>query len=36
MIAARELARYILDLVCVQGVRCENGGAVRSRDYNFL
>jgi hypothetical protein len=32
-IAARELARYKLDLVGVQGVRCEKGDTVRAGDY---
>ncbi len=34
--AARELARYKLDLVGVQEVRLANGGAVRTGDYNFF
>jgi len=33
---ARELARYKLDLVGVQGVRWDKGGTVRVGDYNFL
>jgi len=36
MIAARELARYKLNVVGVQGVRWEKGGTVGSRDYNFF
>jgi hypothetical protein len=34
--AARELARYKLDLVGVQEVRWDKGGTVRARDYIFL
>ena len=34
--AARELARYKLDLVGVQEVRWGNGGMVRAGDYNFF
>jgi hypothetical protein len=34
--AARELARYKLDLVAVQEVRWDEGGTVRAGDYNFL
>jgi exonuclease III len=33
--AARELARYKLDLVGVQEVRWDKEGTVRARDYNF-
>ena len=33
--AARELARYKLDLVAVQQVMWDNGGMVRAGDYNF-
>ena len=33
--AARELARYKLDLVGVQEVKWDNGGTVRAGDYNF-
>jgi hypothetical protein len=33
---ARELARYKLDLVCVQVIRCDKGGTVRAGDYIFL
>ena len=33
---ARELARYKLDLVCVQEVRWDNWGTVRAGDYNFF
>ena len=33
--AARELARYILDLVGVQEVRWDREGTVRAGDYNF-
>ena len=36
MAAAKELARYKLDLVGVQEVRWEKGGTVRAGDYNFL
>jgi len=36
MAAARELARYKLDLVGVQEVRWDRGGTVRARDYNFF
>jgi len=35
-IAARELARYKLDLVGVQEVRWDKWGTVRAGDYNFL
>ena len=34
--AARELARYELDVVSVQEVRWENGRTVRAGDYNFF
>jgi len=34
--AARELARYKLDLVGVQEFRWDKGGTVRPEDYNFL
>ena len=34
--AARELARYKLDLVDVHKVRWDNGGMVRLGDYNFF
>jgi len=34
--AARELARYQLDVVGVQEVRWENGGTVRAGDYDFF
>ena len=34
--AARELARYILDLVGVQEVRPDKGITVREGDYNFF
>ena len=34
--AARELARYKLDLVGVQKVTWDKGGTVRAEDYNFL
>ena len=33
---ARELARYKLSLVGVQGVRWEKGGTVRAGDYTFF
>jgi len=36
MAAARELARYKLDLVCVQEIRWDKGGTVRAGDYNFF
>jgi hypothetical protein len=31
----RELARYKLDLVVVQKVRCDKEGTVRAGDYKF-
>ena len=34
--AARELARYKLDLVDVQKVKCHKGGMVRAGNYNFF
>ncbi len=34
--AARELARYKLDLVGVQQIRWDNEGTVISGDYNFF
>jgi len=34
--AARELARYKLDLLCVQEVRWDRGGMVRGGDYNYF
>ena len=34
--AAREIARYKLDLVGVQEVRWDKGGTVRAGDYNFF
>jgi len=34
--AARELARYKLDVVGVQEVRWDKGGTVRARDYDFF
>jgi hypothetical protein len=34
--AARELARYKLDLVGVQKVWWKKGGMVRAGDYNFF
>ena len=34
--AARELARYKLDLVLVQEVRWDIGGTVRAGDYSFF
>ena len=34
--AARELARYKLDLMSVQEVRWDTGDMVRARDYNFF
>ena len=36
MAAARELARYKLDLVGVQGVRWEKEGTVKAGDYSFF
>ena len=33
--AARELARYKVDLVGVQEVRWDNGGKLRAGDYKF-
>jgi len=36
MAAARELARYKLDLVGVQEVRWDRGGTVKAGDYNFF
>jgi hypothetical protein len=36
MAAAKELARYKLDLVGVQKVRWDKGGTVRARDYSFF
>jgi len=34
--AAKELARYKLDLVGVQEVRWGRGGTLRAADYNFF
>jgi exonuclease III len=34
--ATRELARYKLDLVGVQEVRCEKEGTVKAGDYSFF
>jgi hypothetical protein len=34
--AARELARYKLDLVGVQEVRSDKGGTLKAGDYNFF
>jgi len=34
--AARELARYKLDLMGVQEVRWEKGGTASAGDYNFF
>jgi len=34
--AARELARYKLHLLGVQGVRWDKEGTVRAGDYNFF
>jgi len=34
--AARELARYNLDLVGVQEVKWDKGGTGRAGDYNFF
>jgi hypothetical protein len=36
MAAARELARYKLDLVSVQQVRWDKWGTVRAGDYKFF
>ena len=36
MAAARELARYKLDLVGAQEVRWDKGGTVRAGDYIFF
>ncbi len=36
MAAARELARYKLDLVGVQEVMWDKRGTVRAEDYNFF
>ena len=36
MAAARELARYKLDVVGAQEVRWDKGGTVRAGDYNFF
>ena len=36
MAAARELARYKLDLVGVQELRCEKEGTVKAGDYSFF
>ena len=36
MVAARELARYKLDLVGVQEVRWEKEGTVKAGDYSFF
>jgi exonuclease III len=33
---ARELARYKLDLVDVQEVRCDEGGTVRAENYTRI
>jgi hypothetical protein len=33
---ARKLARYKVDLVCVQEVRWDTDGRVRAGDYNFV
>jgi len=35
-VAARELARYELDLLGVQEVRWDKGGTVSAGDYTFL
>jgi len=34
--AARELVRYILDVVGVQEVRWDKGGTVRAGNYDFF
>ena len=36
MAAARDIARYKLDLVVVQEVRWDKGDTVRAGDYNFF
>jgi exonuclease III len=36
MAAARELARYKLDLVCVQEFTWDKEGTIRAGDYNFF
>jgi exonuclease III len=36
MTVSRELARYKLDLVRVQEVRCEGGGTEHAGDYTFF
>jgi exonuclease III len=36
MVAARELARYKLDLVGVQEVRWDGEGIIRAGDYDFF
>ena len=36
MVAARELARYKLDVAGVLEVRWDKGGTVRAGDYNFF
>ena len=36
MTVARELVRYKLDLMCVQGVRCDTGGTVRAGDCIYF
>jgi hypothetical protein len=36
MAAARELARYKLDLVAVQELRWNKGGTVKAGDYSFF
>ena len=35
-VAARELARYKLDVVGVQEVRWDKGGTVRAGDFDFF
>jgi hypothetical protein len=34
--AARELVRYVLDVVGVDEVRWDKGGTVRAEDYDFF
>jgi hypothetical protein len=33
---SRELARYRLDVVCVQNVKWDKGGTVQAQDYTFF
>jgi hypothetical protein len=36
MTVARELAKYKLDLVGIEGVRWDKEGTVRAREYTFF